>query len=48
MLMTDLLQCDLQEPVEWSTVLVVSLFAKCLWVSATESIPVVRVESNIT
>jgi len=48
MLMTDGLQCDLQEPVEWSTVLEVSLFAECLWVSATESIPVVRVESNIT
>jgi hypothetical protein len=47
MLMTHGRQCDLQELVDWSTVLEVSLFAECLWVSARESIPVVRVESNI-
>ena len=48
MLMTHGRQCDLQEPVDWSTVLEVSLFAECLWVSARESIPVVHVESDIT
>jgi len=47
MLMTHGLQCDLQDPVDWSTVLEVSLFADCPWVSARESIPLVRVKSNI-